>query len=121
MYLSAASEDAAASPLKEVSMTIVVQEHVFKIISSSSDLAEAALLQVMGTADLTTGAALLLRFTFGPQRFGRVIAIEDAGARAVIEVEGERWYLNRQSNTVNTGPEPCLSWTVARRCEGHDP
>jgi hypothetical protein len=102
-------------------MTIAVQKHVLEITSSSSDLAEAALLQVTGTVDLSTGAALLLRFTFGPQRSGRVIAIEDAGAHAVIEVEGERWCLHRRRNIVNTGPEPCLFWIVVGRCEDHDP
>jgi hypothetical protein len=102
-------------------MTIAVQKHELEIISSSSDLAEAALLQVIGAADLSFGVALRLRFTFGPQRSGRVVAIGDAGTRAVIEVEGERWCLHRHRTIVNAGPEPCLPWIVSDRYEGRDP
>lgn len=93
-------------------MTIAVQKHELEIVSSSSDLAEAALLQVIGAADLSLGAAFLLRFTFGPQRSGWVVAIEDTGTRAVIEVEGERWGLHRRRTIVNVGSEPCLPWIV---------
>lgn len=101
--------------------TTTVPKHVFEIISSSSDLAEAALLQVIGTADLCAGAALLLRFTYGPQRSGRVIATKDAGTRAFIEVEGKRWRLHRRGAIVNKGPEPCFYWIVAGCREGRDP
>ena len=97
-------------------MTIAAPKHVVEVISSSSDLAIGALLQVTGTTHLSVGAALLLRFTFGPQRSGRVIAIEDAGTRAVIEVNGKCWRLHRRGNIVNAGPEPFLSWIV-----DHDP
>jgi hypothetical protein len=88
-----------------------------EVISSSSDLADGASLDVIGPTDLSTGAVLLLRFTFGPQRSGRALKIEDSGARAVIEVDSQRWWLHRRS-VVNVGQVAFHPWAVGGRCEG---
>ena len=101
--------------------TTSLPKHDLEIISSSSDLAKTAVLQVIGTANLKAEATLLLRFTFGSQRSGRVVAIKSSGTRAVIEVEGERWCLHRRGNIVNSGPEPCFFWVVDDCDEDDDP
>lgn len=85
-----------------------------EIISSGSDLAEGVSLNVMGRADLSSGAALHFRFTGGQPRSGRVTAIGDSGGRAVIEVEGGRWWLHRRRN-VNVGTVAFHPWTVGGR------
>lgn len=85
-----------------------------EVISSASDLSEGTPLDVVTPTDLDAGADLLLRFTEGPQRSGRVVAIEDSGARAVIEVEGARWWLHRRI-TVNVGGVARYPWTVGGR------
>jgi hypothetical protein len=79
------------------------------------DLAVNANLDVMGHEDLGAGEGLVLRFiSSGLRRLGRVIAIEDSGARAVIEVEGNRWWLHRRS-TVNVGPVAFHPWAIGGR------
>jgi hypothetical protein len=85
-----------------------------EIISSGRGLDEGVPLDVMGPADLSPGAELSLRFTGGQPRTGRVITIEDSGARAVIEVEGKRWWLHRRS-TVNVGGVARHPWAVGGR------
>jgi hypothetical protein len=85
-----------------------------EIVSSGSDLAEGVRLNVMGHADLSAGAALRLRLTSGQPRSGQVIAIEDSGARAVIEVEGGRWWLHRRAN-VNVSTLAFHPWAVGGR------
>jgi hypothetical protein len=88
-------------------------------ITSSFDLVEGALLQVVDSPDLTAGAALRLRFNgdvINPKS-GRVIRIDDYKIGAVVEVESERWRLRRCTSIVHTGPQPVISWTVVDRCE----
>ena len=85
-----------------------------EIISSGSDLAEGLPLNVMGRVDLSPGAALQLRFTGGRSQSGQVVAIDDSGARAVIEVEGGRWWLRRR-NIMTVGTVVFHRWTVGGR------
>ena len=48
--------------------------------------------------DVSAGAELSFHFNsgFGSIKTARVVKFEDHGARAVIEVEGESWWLHRR-------------------------
>jgi hypothetical protein len=88
-------------------------------ITSSFDLVEGALLQVVDSPDLTAGATLRLCFNYDviDRKSGRVIKIDDHNTGAVVEVESKRWRLRRYTSIVDTGPQPVISWTVVSRCE----
>jgi hypothetical protein len=88
-------------------------------ITSSFDLVEGAVLQIVDSPDLAAGATLKLRFngdSIAPKS-GRVTKIDDYNTGAVIDVEGEHWRLRRCTSIVHTGPQPVTSWTVVSRCE----
>jgi len=59
-----------------------------EITSPGADIVDGVPLDILGPADLSEGAEFSIRFTGGKPRSGKVIRLEDAGARAVIEVEG---------------------------------
>jgi hypothetical protein len=87
---------------------------VIEITSPGSDIADGVPLHVMGPADLSEGAEFLIRFTGGRRRSGKVIRLEDAGASAVIEVEGSRRRLHRR-DAVNVGSARFYPWAVDGR------
>lgn len=85
-----------------------------EILSPDGNMADDANLDVVGPSDLSEGAELLLRFTRGPARKGWVISIQDSGARAVIEVEGARWWLSRRT-AISVGSVSVYPWLVGGR------
>jgi hypothetical protein len=80
------------------------------VISPGADLAEGSKLDVMGPADLCADMVLSFCFTQGSSRLGRVIRVEDFGARAVVELDRKRWWLHRR-DAVLMGPAR-YAWTV---------
>ena len=85
-----------------------------EITSPGADIVDGVPLDILGPADLSEGAEFSIRFTGGKPRSGKVIRLEDAGARAVIEVEGGRWRLHRR-DTKNMGGIIRYPWAVGGR------
>jgi hypothetical protein len=85
-----------------------------KIASPGADIADGVPLDILGPADLSEGAEFSIRFTGGKSRSGKVIRLEDAGARAVIEVQGGRWRLHRR-DAKNMGGIIRYPWAVGGR------
>ena len=87
---------------------------VLEVVSPAAALANGVALDVMGSADLSVGAELGIRFTQGATTVGKVVRLEDSGARAVIEVDGKQWWLHRR-NTLSIGGVRRHPWKVGGR------